>query len=81
MNTPLKKILLITCLSALAGSLAAIPPQIKADQAMEPADAPKKKQAGEECKTSDECKRHHRCEKSGDKKVCTPLPLRDIPKT
>lgn len=36
----------------------------------EPPD-PKKKNPGDECKTSDECQRHHTCKKKGEKNVCT----------
>lgn len=35
---------------------------------------PKKKKAGEECKTSDECQRHHACAPAGEKNVCTAPP-------
>ncbi|MBN8220247.1 MAG: hypothetical protein J0L53_04950 [Spirochaetes bacterium] len=42
-----------------------------ADEAPEPAQDPKKKKAGEECKASDECQNHHTCKKTGDKGICT----------
>lgn len=31
---------------------------------------PKKKNAGDACKSSDECQPHHSCVKNGDKSVC-----------
>ena len=37
----------------------------------EPPHDPKKKKAGEECKTSDECQAHQRCQKHGEKAICT----------
>lgn len=38
---------------------------------------PKKKNAGDACKSSDECQVHHTCVKDGDKSVCkAPAPRR-----
>jgi hypothetical protein len=48
-------------------------------QVKEPPPDPKKKLAGDECKSSDECQRHHSCVKSGDKKVCEAPPRPRLP--
>lgn len=71
----------IALLALLCGGIAAMPPQEKSDRAMESPTEPRKKKAGEECKTSEECRRHHRCEKVVDKNVCVAPELREIPKT
>ena len=42
-----------------------------ATQVKEPPPDPKRKRAGDACKTDDECQRHHSCVKTGDKGVCT----------
>lgn len=42
-------------------------------------DDPKRKKAGEECKSDDECQKHHSCKKDGDKKVCTAPPRPKLP--
>ncbi len=79
MKTSLARIVLIACLALLAGTAYAGASMRAADEAMEPAPDPKKKKAGEECKTSDECQRHHSCKKDGDKGVCTAPPRHKIP--
>lgn len=66
----------------VAGSTHAGAKMRAADMASEMPEAPpdpKKKKAGEECKTSDECQRHHSCKKDGDKGVCTAPPRHKIP--
>ena len=40
---------------------------------------PKRKQAGEPCKSSDECQRHHTCAKVDGKDVCKAPPPRRLP--
>ena len=40
---------------------------------------PKKKQAGEACKSNDECQKHHTCAKAGDKSVCQAPPRMRLP--
>lgn len=68
------KFFVIATSCLLAGAIYAGVSQHRADmakQAITAPDDPKKKKAGEECKGSDECQRHHSCEKSGDKRVCT----------
>lgn len=52
---------------------------IMADEAPPEPPDPKKKKAGEDCKSSDECQRHHSCQKSGEKGVCTAPPRSKIP--
>ncbi len=82
MRINLVKIILITCLALIAGSTHAGAKMRAADMASEMPEAPpdpKKKKAGEECKTSDECQRHHSCKKDGDKGVCTAPPRHKIP--
>lgn len=80
-------LLAIAASCLLAGAIYAGVSQHRADMAKEAMAAPhdpKKKNAGEECKSSDECQRHHSCEKAGEKKVCTApvMPERtDIPNT
>lgn len=67
-------IITIAGLCLLAGSIYAGVSQYRADMAREAVTAPndpKKKKAGEECKSSSECQHHHSCEKAGDKRVCT----------
>jgi hypothetical protein len=61
--------LLMTGLTVLSGQ--AYAGAMAADEPMEPAPDPKKKKAGEECKSSDECQKHHACSKNGEKNVCT----------
>jgi hypothetical protein len=81
MRNRLTKISVIAGVIFFACSADARPPVKAADQAMEAAPDPKKKKAGEDCKTSDECKRHHTCNKAGEKSVCTAPPYAEIPKT
>lgn len=71
--------ILIACLALIAGSTHAGAKMRAADEASEVAPDPKKKKAGEECKTSDECQRHHSCKKDGNKGVCTAPPRHKIP--
>lgn len=40
---------------------------------------PKKKKAGEACKSASECQKHQTCEKDGDKNVCTDPPEPPLP--
>jgi len=40
---------------------------------------PKKKNAGDVCKSADECQAHHTCEKVGDQQVCKAPPPRRLP--
>lgn len=79
MKTSLMRIVLITCLALIAGSAYAGASMRAADQASEAGPDPKKKKAGEECKSSDECQSHHSCTKTGDKGVCTAPPRQKIP--
>jgi hypothetical protein len=81
MKNKFTKIILIAGLILFTGSAYAIPPVKVADEPMESTFAPKKKKAGEECKSSDECQRHHQCSAVGDKSVCTRPPRAEIPKT
>lgn len=46
---------------------------------MAPPHDPKKKNAGDACKTSDECQPHHTCTKVGDKSVCKAPPRPSLP--
>ena len=74
----------ITVTGLLAGAIYPGISKREADMAKEAVSTPgnpKKKKAGEECKTSDECRRHHRCEKVAEKSVCVAPELREIPKT
>jgi hypothetical protein len=48
-------------------------------QAKEPAPDPKKKMAGEACKSSDECQTHHTCAKVADKSICQAPPRNRLP--
>lgn len=79
-----QSILIIIVGFCLAGAIYAGVSQHQADMAREAVTAPndpKKKKAGEECKSSDECQRHHSCEQAGDKSVCVAPKLSDLPKT
>jgi hypothetical protein len=49
-----------------------------ASEVYEPED-PKKKKAGEDCKSSDECQKHHACTKSGEKNLCIAPPRPKLP--
>jgi hypothetical protein len=80
MKNKFTKIILIAGLCTLAGGIYA-GVSIMADQAMEPAPDPKKKQAGAQCKSSDECQRHHACSKVGEKSVCVAPVRPNIPNT
>jgi hypothetical protein len=40
---------------------------------------PKKKNAGDPCKSADECQAHHTCEKVGSQQVCKAPPPRKLP--
>lgn len=84
MKNSLKIINLLAALCLLAGSIYAGASQDQAEMAGMKAPAmhdPKKKKAGESCKSSDECQKHHSCDKIGAKSVCTaPEPL-NIPNT
>lgn len=40
---------------------------------------PKKKKAGEACKSASECQKHQTCEKDGDKEVCKEPPRPSLP--
>lgn len=72
--------MLLAGICLLAGTAYAGVSKHSADMMTEPND-PKKKKAGEECKTSDECQRHHSCVKNDDKGICT-APVRvNIPNT
>ena len=46
---------------------------------MAPPHDPKKKNAGDACKSSDECQPHHTCTKVGDKSVCKAPPRPSLP--
>jgi len=48
-------------------------------EAAEPAPDPKRRKAGEPCRSSDECQRHHTCAKVGDKNVCQAPPRPRLP--
>lgn len=62
-------------------ALAAKPPMRDANGVEAPNPDAKKKPAGAECTSSNECRHHHRCQKDGEKKVCTPLASHLIPPT
>lgn len=79
MKKSIQKTILITGLALLGGAIYAGATMRAADESSEVAPDPKKKKAGEECKTSDECQRHHSCKKDGDKGVCTAPPRHKIP--
>jgi hypothetical protein len=77
-------ILAITLCASFALGTAAIgakPPTHDANGVETPNPDAKKKPAGAECASSIECRHHHRCQKDGNKKVCTPLPSHLIPPT
>jgi hypothetical protein len=79
MRRIITKGILIAVLAFFAGSVSADKTMKMASEVMEPAPDPKKKKAGEECKTADECQRHHACSKAGEKNVCTAPPRHKIP--
>ncbi len=79
MKSTITQGILIAFLVLVAGSTHAGAKMRAADEASEVAPDPKKKKAGEECKTSDECQRHHSCKKEGDKGVCTAPPRPKMP--
>ena len=68
----------ITALCFFAGNTFAAPAMKMADEAYEPFD-PKKKKPGDECTRNDECQKHHACEKTGDKNLCTAPPRPKLP--
>lgn len=79
MKMKIAKGILFACLALIVSSTHAGAKMRAADEASEVAPDPKKKKAGEECKTSDECQRHHSCKKDGDQGVCTAPPRHKIP--
>lgn len=60
------------------GATSRVPPAHAGAAVQEPLD-PKKKKAGEPCKSSDECQKHHRCVKVGDQSVCQAPPPPRLP--
>ena len=59
---------LISAPAEHAGAVSEAPP---------PPEDPKRKKAGEPCKSNDECQKHHSCAKDGDTSVCkAPAPRR-----
>lgn len=71
-------LILIGALALSTGAIYAGATMKQASEMMIP-DDPKKKKAGEECKTSDECQNHHSCKKEGEKSVCTAPPRPKLP--
>lgn len=81
MKYPIRKITVFALLCLFGTALYAGISKHAADMRMQEAHDPKRKKAGEECKSSDECQRHHSCVKSGEKSICTAPPSVNIPNT
>ena len=72
--------LLVGVLTGAATPRAAAQPVAQAlSEPPPPPHDPKKKNAGDVCKSADECQAHHTCEKVGDKQVCKAPPPRRLP--
>lgn len=65
-------------LGAVMGMSSTIKPAHAGAMARPPHD-PKKKSAGDACKSADECQKHQTCEKVGDKQVCKEPPMPSLP--
>ncbi len=63
--------------TAQESAVAELAPQAVSE--MRPPHDPKKKNAGDVCKSADECQAHHTCEKVGDQQVCKAPPPRRLP--